>query len=322
MKKVVTIGGGTGTFVVLTALKNIPNVSLSALVTTADDGGSTGHLRDAYGFLPVGDVRQALVALSEEEAILRRLFAYRFSKGNVTGHSLGNLLLTALTDILGSETRAIEEAADILRVRGEVIPVSNKPATLMAHLQDGTVIRGEHEVDVRDSARSPIRAVQLETEVALSDAARTAIREADVIVLGPGDLYASTAAALLVSGMKDAIMQSRAKLFYIVNLFTKAGQTGCLGAKGHMTEIAAYAGREPDTIFVSNDIFAPEVLAIYEHYGECAVVDDFNTDDARVFRSSLASVVVAEPVPGDSVPRSFIRHDSDKLKRAFEPFLS
>ena len=142
MKNVVTIGGGTGTFVVLSALRTLPDMCLSAIVTAADDGGSTGKLRDAYGILPPGDARQALVALAEEGSVLRDLFAYRFSKGDVAGHSLGNLFLTALSDLLGGDAAALAEASRTLRVCGTVIPATDTPATLQATLADGRVVVG------------------------------------------------------------------------------------------------------------------------------------------------------------------------------------
>src|SRR3989338_7066480 len=146
MANIVTIGGGTGPFVVLSGLKALPNVNLSAIVTTADDGGSTGRLRDAYGLLPLGDARQALVALSSDGTVLRDLFAYRFQKGDVTGHNLGNLFLTALTSFLGSEAADIKQASRILRVEVYVIPATEKPAVLVARLEDESEIIGEHAI--------------------------------------------------------------------------------------------------------------------------------------------------------------------------------
>src|SRR3989344_3177392 len=142
-KRVVTIGGGTGTFVVLSGLRRVPGISLTAIVSSADDGGSTGRLRDAYGILPVGDARQALVALAEEDTLLRDLFTYRFSKGDVAGHNLGNLFITALADRLGSATAALDAASRILRIEGRVLSVSEHPATLVATLADGSVLAGE-----------------------------------------------------------------------------------------------------------------------------------------------------------------------------------
>jgi uncharacterized cofD-like protein len=322
MKKVVTIGGGTGTFVVLSALRRLGDLSLSAIVSSADDGGSTGRLRDAYGFLPLGDARQALVALAEDGAVMRDLFAYRFAKGDVKGHNLGNLFLTALTDLLGSDTEALREASKILRVDGCVIPASENPATLQATLLDGTVLLGEHHLDEHAPERAPIREITLHHMVDASPAALEAIQDADVIILGPGDLYASTIAPLLPSGIKEALTASPARLVYIVNLFTKSGQTGGMTAQEHIKELARYAGRVPDVVLIhKNGGFGEDVLQKYEREGESPVVDDLG-DGEEIRRAPIASVHVVPPVPEDPVPRSLARHDPEKLAQALEPLLA
>lgn len=311
--RVVTIGGGTGTFVVLSALRRIPDLSLSAIVTSADDGGSTGRLRDAYGFLPVGDARQALVALAEDGTVLRDLFAYRFSKGDMAGHTLGNLFLTALTDMLGSDVAALEEASRILRIEGTVIPATETPTTLQATLADGTVLTNERVIDERVSGRARITQLAFTHRVPVSDAARTAVLEADMIILGPGDLYTSSIAALLPEGMKEAIQTSSARLVYIANLFTKAGQTEGYTLNDHIDEITRYAGRAPEVIIVHKGAFAPEVLAHYAAEGEYPPSDTLEEDDARVRRHELASVYEVPAVPGDPLPRSLVRHDPAKI---------
>ncbi|MDE2079557.1 MAG: YvcK family protein [Patescibacteria group bacterium] len=321
-KKIVTIGGGTGTFVVLSGLRKLPDVILSAIVSTLDDGGSTGRLRDAYGFLPHGDARQALVALANGKSpLMRELFAYRFSKGDIAGHNFGNLFLTALTDILGSDAKAIEEAANILRVKGYVIPVSEKPGTLVATLENGETVVGEHLIDTRTPGRSAIAQLSTKEPTAICEDAKRAIAEADMIILGPGDLYASTLANFAIVGMKEAVSASKAKLVYIVNLFTKAGETDGYTAKRHVDEIVQYTGRKPDAVVIHNGAFARDVLAYYGSEKEYPVVDDLG-DDARVIRAPFASVVTAEKVAGDTVPRSFIRHDSDMLAAEIEKLLS
>lgn len=321
MKNVVTIGGGTGTFVVLSALRRLPELSLSAIVSSSDDGGSTGRLRDAYGFLPLGDARQALVALAEDRAVMRDLFAYRFAKGDVKGHNLGNLFLTALTDLLGSDTAALEEASKILRVEGRVIPASETPAVLHATLTDGSVLVGEHHLDEHAPDRASIRDMKLEIPVSASAPALLAIQNADVIILGPGDLYASTIAPLLPEGMKEAVRSSTARFVYVVNLFTKAGQTGGMTAAQHIEELARYAGRKPDVVLIhKNGGFDEDVLRKYEREGETPVVDDLG-EGTHVHRASIASVHVVPPVPEDPIPRSLARHDSKKLADALAPLL-
>lgn len=320
MKHVLTIGGGTGTFAVLSSLRHIPGLRLSAIVTTADDGGSTGHLRDAYGFLPAGDARQALVALAEDGDVLRDLFAYRFTKSDVAGHNLGNLFLTALTDLLGSDAKALTEASRILRVCGTVIPATDAPSTLVATLSDGTVITNEHRIDERTKGRSPIYGLSLAESVSLSTQAREAIETADAIILGPGDLYTSTIAALLPEGTKEALSSSDAQLIYIANLFTKLGQTEGYALSKHVEELTRYAGRAPDHIFVHSGGFSPEVLEWYRGEGEFPLIDDM-TEDERVYRASLASVSVVPPLPNDPVARSLMRHDPELVAKALSSIL-
>lgn len=312
MKHIVTFGGGTGTFVVLRALRTLEGLSLTAIVSGADDGGSTGHLRDAYGFLPAGDVRQALVALSEEDTIVRELFAYRFGKGNVQGHNLGNLFLTALTDILGSNTSAIEEASKILRIAGRVVCSTDTPATLIATLQDGTVIRGEHLIDERECERVQIARLTYEEALPLSSGAKTAVEEASHIFVGPGDLFTSTIASLLATGTKEAIQASTAQIVYVLNLFTKAGQTTGVSARQHIDVLASYMGRKPDYVIVHTGTFTNEVLELYAREGEYPVVDDLGNEES-IIRADIASVSSIPAVAGDPVPRSLIRHDPAKL---------
>lgn len=320
MKKVVTIGGGTGTFVVLSALRRIPGLDLSAIISSADDGGSTGRLRDAYGFLPKGDARQALVALAEGGETLREIFAYRFAKGDVKGHSLGNLFLTALTDLLGSDAAALEEASRILRVRGRVIPASEAPAVLVATLSDGTVLRGEHRLDEKIPGRARVAELMLETPVPAAASAMAAVADADLVILGPGDLYASSVAPLLPHGMQEAIASSQAKFLYIGNLFTKAGQTGGMSAQEHVSDLERYLGRPIDFILSCSDgRFDTDVLERYLSEGEEPVVDDHG-DDPRVMRASVASVHIVPPMPEDPVPRSLARHDPDKLAEALAAY--
>lgn len=316
-RNIVTLGGGTGTFVVLSALKELSGLSLTAIVASSDDGGSTGQLRDAYGILPPGDARQALVALAKDGNVLRDLFAYRFEKGSVAGHNLGNLFLTALTDLRGSDAEALREASRILRVKGTVLASTERAAVLRALLEDGTVIEGEHAIDLREPGRSRIKDIAFAEPVAVSAAALEAVQQADALILGPGDLYTSTAAVLLPEGMRAAVASSRARLVYVLNLFTKAGQTDGLSACAHAEEIARYAGRYPDTILVHQGAFPESALGRYAEENEYPVEDDFG-EDAQVVRATLASVDEVEPVAGDPVPRSLIRHDSRFLREALK----
>ena len=319
-KSVVTIGGGTGTFTVLSGLRHFQEVSLTAIVSSADDGGSTGRLRDAYGILPPGDARQALVALAEQNSMLRQLFTHRFSKGDIAGHNFGNLFLTALSDIFKSDARALEEASQILRIRGKVLSVSDTPAKLIATFADGTTIFGEHAIDTRSRDRAQITKLAFSTPVQIAPAARSAIEKADMVVLGPGDLYTSTIAALLPSGACDALRASQAPLVYVMNLFTKGGQTSKYGAMKHIEEIERHIGCNIDIILMSTDSFPQDAIERYALEGEEPVKDDLG-DDSRIIRASLTSVSVVESVPEDPVPRSLIRHNPEKLARVLRAIL-
>ncbi|MBP6860234.1 MAG: YvcK family protein [Candidatus Pacebacteria bacterium] len=322
MAKIVTIGGGTGTFVVLSGLRRLPGVSLSAIVTMADDGGSTGHLRDAYGILPPGDARQALVALAEDGNVLRDLFAYRFTKSDIKGHNLGNLFITALTDLLGSDAAALEEASRILRVCGTVIPATATPGVLVATLKDGSELRNEHVISIHEQGRSPIEKFALDGNPPLTEKAKDAIEAADLIILGPGHLYSSSIAALLPDGMKESIAASKARLVYILNLFTISGQTEGFTARKHVAEIAKYAGREPDVILMNDNGMRKEVLEHYAASGEYPPEDDFLPADARVRRLPLVSTYTVAPIANDPLQRSFIRHDSAKIAAAIQSLLA
>lgn len=319
-KRVVTIGGGTGTFVTLSALKSLPGVSLSAIVSVADDGGSTGRLRDSYGYLPVGDARQALVALAKDGTLLRDLFTYRFSKGDIAGHNLGNLLLTALTDKLGSEGAAIRATSEILRVKGYVVPVSEHPATLVAELENGEKLEGQHTINARAPGGASIVSLGTKENIALSDEAELAAESADIIILGPGDLYTSTLANFAVPGLGDAVKRSNARIIYFVNLFSTAAETPGYTASKHVEEITRYVGRRPDCIVVHTEGMPEEILNYYAGKKAFPVIDDLG-DDVTVVRGAIADIVALPKIEGDAIERSIIRHDPKKIASIVQSFL-
>lgn len=241
-KKIVVIGGGTGTFTVLSGLKKYP-VELAAVVTMADDGGSTGALRDQYGVLPPGDIRRALVALSESSQLLRDLFNYRFRSGSFTGHSFGNIFLTSLHKITGDFGRAVNETAKLLRIKGKVIPVTLNDIRLYARLSDGTILRGETNIDIpKTLVRAPIEETWLKPQAVINPAAKRAILDADMVVVGPGDLYTSLIPNLLVKGVPQALKLSKAKKVYVANIMTKFGETHDFTAEDMLSELERYAG--------------------------------------------------------------------------------
>lgn len=241
-KKIVVIGGGTGSFVVLSALRDYP-VYLSSIVSMVDDGGSTGRLRDQYGVLPPGDVRRALIALSDAGSTLRELFNYRFVSGDLHEHSFGNIFLSALEKITGNFGDAVKVASKILNIKGEVIPVTTDNVTLYARLANNIVVKGETNIDIPlHDPNIPIKKVWLEPNAVINSEASRAILAADMIVIGPGDLFTSIIPNLLVGGVVSAIKKSKTTKVYVCNLMTKLGETHEFKAQDFVGTIEKYLG--------------------------------------------------------------------------------
>ena len=233
----------------------------------ADDGGSSGRLRDQFGHLPPGDVRRCLVALSANRQVnrtLRALFEYRFDRGaELNGHSFGNLFLTALTELTGSVELAILEASRLLNIRGTVLPVTTDNVRLCATLEDGTLITGEGKIDVRTvKPELGIRRVFLSPEATIYGPVDQAIRNADVLVIGPGDLYTSIIPNLLVRGVPEAIRACKGVRIFICNLMTKHGETDGFTAARFVAEIYRYLGSSEalDSVIVNTGAFPEELL--------------------------------------------------------------
>lgn len=308
-KRIVTIGGGTGSFAVLTALRDYP-VRLSAIVSMADDGGSTGVLRDQYGVLPPGDVRRALVALSRSRETLRDLFNYRFRGGDLRGHSFGNLFLTALEKTTGSFSRALKEAGQILNICGDVIPVTLERARLTARLHDGTILHGETNIDIpKERGRAPIEKVWLTPHVRLNPRAREALAAADAVVIGPGDLYTSIIPNLLVSGMSVAIRRAKAKKIYLANMMTKRGETDGFTAADFVREVERYLGHGVlDYVVINSRRPRPEVLRRYRLKGAA-----FVSPEVIVARGGRPRYVVRDLLSREG---TLVRYDQKKLAQA------
>ncbi|MGI2329375.1 gluconeogenesis factor YvcK family protein [Planococcus sp. YIM B11945] len=253
-KRIVIIGGGTGLSTLLRGLKKFP-LDLTAIVTVADDGGSSGRLRDDLDIPPPGDIRNVMAAMSDAEPLVEEMFQYRFKESiDLGGHSLGNLMLAALTEITGDFSHAVREMSRVLNVNGTVLPAANQLVTLYAELEDGTTVKGESKIP---AYLQPIKRVFLEPhDVQTLPATVTAIQNADVIVIGPGSLYTSILPNLLVIDIKKALVASKAKKIYICNLMTQAGETYRYKASDH-------------------------VKALYDHVGE-AFLDDILMDKAEV----------------------------------------
>lgn len=308
-KNVVVIGGGTGIFSVLTGLKKY-QYNLSAIVTMADDGGSTGILREEFGTLPPGDIRRALVALSKtDNKIVSDLFNYRFkSKGSLSGHSLGNLLLTALEKITGSFDKAVQEAVKILNVEGEVIPVTLHSTSLVAELSDGETITGETNIDIpKHDGSIPITRVSLSPEVSANPEAVAAIKKADVVILGPGDLYTSILPNLIVEGIPEALRDTQARVMYIVNIMTKFGETNSFKASDFVKKVQEHlGGKVIDYAVINTEMPTGAILERYEKDNEEPV-----RYDAENFQNGM------KVVTGEFLRKGkYLRHNPQKLAKA------
>lgn len=322
MKKVVVIGGGTGIFPVISALTHL-DVEISTIVAVSDSGGSTGRIRDEFGFQPVGDLRQSLAALADEEGKewIRKLLLYRFDKGTgLKGHNLGNLILTALQDMTGTTSAALHRAQQIFRLKGQVIPATEQVVDLKIEYADGTTRIGEHILDEDITETLPIRRVLLEPQAPINPYAQAAIEAADYIIIGPGDYYASLMAALAPQGTPEAFSRTNAQITYIMNLMTRHTQTENMTAADHVKGIEAYLGR-PVTSILMNDNHIP--VPILEHYAqehEYPVIDDL-AKDTRVVRAEIISDTTFVKSKNDTAHRSLLRHDSQKLQQVLRKLI-
>ena len=309
--KIVCLGGGTGTYQVLLGLREYP-VDLAAVVTMSDSGGSSGRLRRELGILPPGDARRALLALSGvhlKKKTLDKLFDFRFNNGELAGHSLGNLLLAALMQITGKTDIALSEAAKILEVSGQVLPVTTDETDLVARLEDGTIIRGETNIDVREiKPEVPIKEVYLSPQGRIFSGTKKAILEADLLVFGPGDLYTSLIPNLLVAGINPAIKKSKADLVLIMNLMTKHGETDGFQTSDFVREVRHYLGPAKDKlayVLVNRKLKAtPKVLGWYKKYQAEPVKNDLGKSQKNGFQVIVKNF---------SQKGNLLRHDSQKL---------
>ncbi len=318
MKKIVTVGGGTGSYTVLSGLKNLPDVSLTALVSMADDGGSTGVLMDELGVLPPGDVRQCLVALSEHSDIVRELMNYRFTEGKLEGHSFGNIFLAALEKVTGDFVEGVEVASEILKVKGLVIPVTRNVARLAIMLSSGDIIEGENKINHSEIQEIGIDKIFYQDNVEINDHAKTALLEADYIILGPGNYYCSLVPNLIVDGFKEAIKDSKAKIILPINLTNKQGHTKNWKSIDYLKDVEKYIDRKVDIILINNEAPSEEQIKVYElQEGDGVLVEDNLENDPRVIRQGLLSDALVLFNKADKVQsvRSFIRHDSNKLAK-------
>jgi uncharacterized cofD-like protein len=319
-KKVAVIGGGTGSFTVLSGLKKYP-VDISAIVAMTDSGGSNRVIRDELGLLPTSDIRQCLVALSEDEKeqSLRKLFNYRFSKGNgLNGMTFGNLFLAALADIFGSQMEAIEKTSQILKIKGKILPVTLTDSNLVAVYENGKKLIGERFIDEpKHSGKLKISRAFLKPKAKLYSGAKGAILSADLVVISPGGLYTSLIAALLTEGMAKSLKKTKAKVVYVMNLMTRYGQTLGFTAKDHIRVLEKYLGKNClDFVLVNTKPIPKSALIEYKKEKELPVIDDLENSYFKVIRGDFLSEKETKHLPGDIIRRSLIRHDSAKLAKA------
>lgn len=302
--KIAVIGGGTGSFMLLSALKEHTK-QLAAIVNMVDDGGSTGVLRDELGVLPAGDVRQCLVALSDSPKV-RELFDYRFDSGSLAGHSFGNLLLTALEKKTGSFSEAVNTASEILRINGVVIPATLDNVRLKMEWPGASfILRGERVIDSEYFKHDPRKAkISLMPKATANPLALKAIEQADIVVVAPGDLYTSLGPLLVIEGIGKALINTKATTVYVANLVTKDGQTTNFTVSDHANEIERFAGSKFLDYVIYNEQ-KPSKGAASRYNEEKAYMTTI--DEVRLKNAHYKAV------PGRLLGRMAAKHSSDKF---------
>lgn len=308
--RITVIGGGTGMSVILRGLKKITD-NLAAVVTMADDGGSSGMLREDLGMLPPGDLRSCLLALADVEADFGELMNFRFTEGNMAGQNLGNLIIAGMADLAGSFEKGLEKMHSLMRINGRVIPVTIEEITLCARLEGGTIVRGESSIPKTVIAgEGRIESVYLEPEDAGTwRDAEEAIKEADIILIGPGSLYTSLIPNFLVKGINEALEESPAVKVYVNNVMTQKGETDGFTAADHLREIIKYMnGRLPDYMVVNNSIIPDESAERYKADGAVQVL--LAPADREKLEAVGLKIIEADLI---DISCGYIRHDADEV---------
>ena len=300
------MGGGTGLSTLLKGLKKY-DLDITAVVTVTDEGGSSGVIRKELKVPPPGDVRNNFVALSENEELLEKLFNFRFKTGSLKGHTVGNVILAALTMITGSLTRAVETLSEVLAIKGRIYPSSDELVRLVAEMEDGSVVVGEIEI-IRSGKR--IRDLKLDKEVEALPEVLRMIEEADLVILGPGSLYTSVISNLLVKGVSEAIRRSNTTVVYVANLMTQPGETEGMRLSDHVMEVEKYLGRNIDFVVANSGLPPKDVLERYEREGYSMLELDLQNIESTVIVEHFATTIV-DPFDG----KEKIRHDPEKLAR-------
>lgn len=303
--KIVVIGGGTGLSMLLKGIKRITN-NITAVVTVGDDGGSSGRLREEMGVLPPGDIRNCIAALADNEDLITKLFQYRFNTGEgLKGHSFGNLFLTALCSITGDMVRAVKESSNVLSIRGRVLPSTLDNMKLAAEYEDGTIVHGESAIP---EEHKKIKRLFTEPEHCkpLEDVIE-AIKDADLIILGPGSLYTSVIPNLLIKEISEEVIKSNAKKIYVCNIMTQPGETDNYAVSDHINALYKHAGSNKliDAVLVNN-VLPKNMADKYEQCGQMPVV----LDRYNVHVDIVEKKLIEESKEG------LVRHSSNRVARA------
>ena len=295
--KVVIIGGGKGLSNILSGLKEFTS-NITSIVSTFDDGGSTGKIMEEMDILPPGDIRRSIIALSSKEPSMERLLSYRFQEGKLENHSLGNLIIAAMTDIMGGFPLAIQTLSSIFNVRGKILPVTLDKAKLCAGLENGEIVVGENNIRPRSlEAKSRIKQIFLkDTEATPAPGVIEAIMEADVVVLGPGSLYTSVICNLLVNDVSKAIIQSKAKKVMIANLMNEPGETLGYTLARHVNEVERYLGKHVlDYVIANNGEVTEEMLFDFNQGISTPVTNDLENIQNRTISVTEEDLIITAP---------------------------
>jgi len=307
MKNIVIIGGGTGQSALLKGFKKFDNTELSTIVTVADDGGSTGKLRDGLHLPAMGDIRNVMVSLAQDETVMKEIMEFRFDKSanELANHNVGNILFSALALKRGSFIKSIDDLSKILNVKGNIYPSTLQYVTLMAEMKDGSIVKGEHNIT---EAGKQIKRVFYQDEVEGYPLAIQAINEADYIIIGIGSLYTSIMPNIIIKGIKEALRNTKAKIVYYCNSMSEYGETTDYSVEDHVDALEKEIGKEViDAVVVSSDIIPEIVLDAYKE--EKASVVKLNKQEHHY------KVISCPLLKFDN---NVVRHDADKVKASFE----
>lgn len=310
-KKVVVIGGGHGQSTICRGIKNIENLDISAIVTVADDGGSTGRLRRKFHIPAMGDIRNVMIALSANDDLMTELMDYRFddpegTQEDIAGHNLGNLILTALTQSCGSFLEAVQKVQNILNVKGKIIPATSQVITLYAQMEDGVIVRGEANIP---DINNRIRKVFYETYVRADEDAVRAIQEADLIVYGIGSVYTSILPNVIIPDIRTALQKSKAKKVYFCNVMSQPGETDGYSVEEHVQALTSH-GAPVDAVIVANDTIPQISIEAYAKEGSTVVEQKQKEHDYEVIEMPLLYF-----------DGHLIRHDPKKIEVAVKKLL-